>query len=106
MARVSAQSLLDGFMAVDEEPLIDLPPVEDATEHAAMIEAAIEALDTKDISLEALVGQLEDADASLLWDPRIWAAAGQGRSEHEYKVRAIRLPACMFTPWEARGFKL
>ena len=85
---------------MDEEPLIDLPPAEDAAEfdtRADMLAGAMEALDAGDISLEALVCQMEDNDASLLWDPRIWNAVDQGRSEHEYKVWVIRLPTCMIT---------
>ena len=53
------------------------PEVAKFDERDAMLEAATEALVLKDISTEVLVSQLEIADASLLWDPRIWSAAGQ-----------------------------
>ena len=89
-ARSHALQLLDCAALSVEVPLGETlpegPEVAKFDEHDAMLEAATEALVLKDVSTEVLVSQLEIADASLLWDPRIWSAAGQGRNEHEAKT--------------------
>ena len=89
-ARSHTLQLLDCAALSGEVPLGETlpegPEVAKFDERDAMLEAATDALVLKDVSTEVLVSQLEITDASLLWDPRIWSAAGQGRSEHEYKV--------------------
>ena len=92
-ARSHTLQLLECAALSGEVPLGETLPEGEGPEVAtqfderdAMLEAATEALVLKDISTEVLVSQLEDTDASLLWDHRIWSAAGQGRNEHEAKT--------------------
>ena len=89
-ARSHTVQILDCAALSGEVPLgmtlLEGPEVAKFDERDAMVEAATEALTFKDVSIEVLVNQLEIADASLLWDHRIWSAAGQGRNEHEAKT--------------------